>query len=141
MIESLVDSNVEVKSASVKALASFLLSTDAKLMATVVDLGYLENITAVVTSSKHEELLKTALWGLSNFVTTESSVAKFIQCDTLVEKIILFMNNTCKFVICSESGWVISNAATSCSAATLRTLNDLWGFDLVLAIVNCLNAS
>jgi len=78
VIESLIDSNVEVKSASVKAVASFLVSTDAKLMATVVDFGYLENITAVVSGSKDEELLKTALWGLSNFVTTESSVAKFI---------------------------------------------------------------
>jgi hypothetical protein len=78
VIESILDTNFEVKSASVKAAASFLLSTNAQLMANIINIGYLENITILVFSSNDEELLKTALWGLSNFVTTDASVSKLI---------------------------------------------------------------
>jgi len=48
-------------------------------MATIVDFGYLDNISTAVISANDEDLLKHALWGLSNFVTNEPSIKQFID--------------------------------------------------------------
>jgi hypothetical protein len=78
-INSMVDDDLEVRRASLKALESVLHSTDAQLMATIVDFGYLDNISTAVISANDEVLLKNALFGLSNFVTSEPSIKQFLQ--------------------------------------------------------------
>ena len=78
LIDSMVEEDLEVRRASLKALGAILCSTDSQLMATLVNFGYLENISTVITAND-EELLKNALWGLSNFVTDEPSIKQFIE--------------------------------------------------------------
>jgi hypothetical protein len=51
VINSMIDDDLEVRRASLKALGSVLCSSDAQLMVTLVDYGYLENITTSVINS------------------------------------------------------------------------------------------
>ena len=51
MINSMIDDDLEVRRSSLKALGSVLCSSDAQLMVTLVDYGYLENITTSVINS------------------------------------------------------------------------------------------
>ena len=51
VINSMIDDDLEVRRSSLKALGSVLCSSDAQLMVTLVDYGYLENITTLVINS------------------------------------------------------------------------------------------
>jgi len=51
VINSMVDDSLEVRRASLKALGAVLSTSDSLLMETLVNYGYLENITTVITGT------------------------------------------------------------------------------------------
>lgn len=51
VINSMIDDDLEVRRASLKALGSVLAGSDDQLMVTLVDYGYLENITTTVINA------------------------------------------------------------------------------------------
>ena len=112
--------------AAVRTLSSILYTEDQKIIDMIVDQDYYSRVHQVIDRSLGKpshlsiDMIKDALWGLSNMVTSDQQISRFFlqeqELALLVFKLALLAENS---FLRSEGSYVILNSLSTCLLDTL----------------------
>ena len=95
-----------------------------------IQAGYLTNVKEILNTTCNLELVRSALWGLSNLVCENYRSTQTFFCEQdLVQRIIVLAQNPSE-LIRTESLWVLTNAITSSEPQVILWMFNNEGKDL-----------
>lgn len=124
VLDGMSSPNIDLCTIATRVLSNTFNTRNIIASKTALELGYFNRIVPCLNRSGQDEVVKEALWGLSNLVADGAHISFKFWSENLVVNRIMVLSSSSNWILRAEATWVLTNAIRMSSEEEKNKVED-----------------